>query len=205
MASEASATARVRLFVALEITDVLRQKLAAVEKEPWTATTAMRWVPPEQFHVTLKFIGAVPRESVEAIATTLKPVRTEGPVELHFRGLGFQGGAKGSGVFWVAIEPSTPLEKLASEINRALESLGIAKETRPYRPHVTLARYKNYGSSRQNAHQIRDNVVRDADFSQRDFGSVTAGEFQLMESKTYAAGPIYYKIESFRFAPVVQI
>lgn len=190
-----------RLFVALEIPEAVRENLAAaqrqvqkkVQKELQAAGTELRWVRPENFHVTLKFIGQASREELTAIMEELRSVRPDGAVKANFRGLGYSSNAKRGGVLWATMEASNFLTMLAAQIDRRLERLGIPREERAFLPHLTLARCK-----RNSAMPAIRAAVREYDGY--DFGSMLWEEFQLMESRLGAGGSQYSRLASFRFA-----
>jgi RNA 2',3'-cyclic 3'-phosphodiesterase len=186
-----------RLFVALEIPEAVRENLAAIRENFFSIGSKLRWVPPENLHVTLKFIGSVPAEKLEAIIEALRRVRVDKSVKLNFSGMG----GSAAGVYWAAIEPCPALEKLAADIDRCLEPIGIAKEDRAFHPHVTVARFKDRGILKKINELTHENAVHgDGRSPKSDFGSMTATEFQLIESTTLPAGPIYSKVQSFPFA-----
>src|SRR6266568_760774 len=78
-----------RLFVALEIPSEVRENLAGLLKSLRAVSPQTRWVRPENLHVTLEFIGEVPEAKLASIRTALAGVRSDQPVALDFRGLGF--------------------------------------------------------------------------------------------------------------------
>jgi 2'-5' RNA ligase len=186
-----------RLFVALEIPEAVRENLAAIRENFSSIGSKLRWVPLENLHVTLKFIGSVPAEKLEAIIEALRRVRVDKSVKLNFSGMG----GSAAGVYWAAIEPCPALEKLAADIDRCLEPIGIAKEDRAFHPHVTVARFKDRGILKKINELTHENAVHgDGRSLKSDFGSMTATEFQLIESTTLPTGPIYSKVQSFPFA-----
>jgi RNA 2',3'-cyclic 3'-phosphodiesterase len=190
-----------RLFVALEIPEAVRENLAAaqkqlqkkVQKDLLAARTELRWVRPENFHVTLKFIGQASREELAAIMEELRGVRPEGAVKATVRGLGYASNAKRGGVLWATMETSDFLKMLAAQIDRRLARLGIAAEGRAFLPHLTLARCKQNGA----VAAIRAAVSA---YEGHDFGSMIWEEFQLMESRLGPGGSQYSTLASFRFA-----
>jgi len=185
-----------RLFVALEIPEAVRDNLAAVRNVFSSANSQVRWVPPQNFHVTLKFIGSVPTEKVQAIIEALGGVSLHDRVDVCFRGLGWYLNAKTGVMLWAIIDDSKPLAALAASIDRRLASLGIAPENRSFMPHLTLARgSRDVPDSSKIA--LRELAEQ---HKQHDFGSVTPEEFHLMESKTLPTGPIYSKVQSFPIA-----
>ena len=194
-----------RLFVALEVPEAVRENLASTRfaiqedlpkqkslKAP-AHSPGLRWVPTENFHITLKFIGQVGADEVAHITEELAKVRPEGFVKATFRGLGFTWRQHGGGVLWVTLAVSDGLNKLAAQISRRLEHLGIPVEERDFLPHLTLARFKN--SSELNA--VRAAVSAHA---ATDFGSAQWAQFSLLESKLGIGGSQYTTVKAFRFA-----
>src|SRR5260370_36722651 len=129
-----------RLFVALEIPSAVRENLAELLKSLRSMSPQTRWVRPENLHLTLKFIGEVPETKLAAIRSALAGARSDQPVTLDFRGLGFFPNEKHPRAFWAGIEASPNLKLLAAEIENAMEKVGIPREERPFSPHLMLTR-----------------------------------------------------------------
>jgi RNA 2',3'-cyclic 3'-phosphodiesterase len=187
----------IRLFVALEIPAAVRENLATLIDELRAADAASsksnpRWVRPENLHVTLKFIGHVEADKLDAIHAALAEVRSGSAVELRFRGLGFFPNDRRPRVLWAGMDASANLVPLASEIDAGLEKLGIPRETREFAPHLTLARFDPPGISEKLRGAARKNPPR-------KFGELCAGEFDLIESKTRPTGAEYTRLSSFAF------
>jgi 2'-5' RNA ligase len=187
-----------RLFAALETPSDVREKLAAAIRElrnvePQSPRNRARWVKPENLHVTLKFIGEVPPEKVDAIRAALSDVRSNRPVELHFHGLGFFPSEKRPRVMRAGMEASSNLAPLAGEIQARREKLGIPREKREFTPHLTLARFDPPGISDELRRGVQQN-------STRDFGTVRAREFHLIQSKLKPTGAEYTSLQTFPFA-----
>ena len=185
-----------RLFVALEISEAVRENLAAIQKTFSSVDSQLRWVSPQNFHVTLKFIGSVPTEKLQAIIEVLRRVRVDKSVKLNFRGMG----GSSAGVYWVALEGCPALEALAAAIDHSLEPLGIPKENRAFHPHITIARFKDRKLLRKFDELIRENGTHgEGRYPQCDFGSMSVSEFHLVESTTLPSGPIYSRVQAFPF------
>jgi RNA 2',3'-cyclic 3'-phosphodiesterase len=183
----------VRLFVALEIPSEVRGNLAAMVEALRTISKEPRWVRPENLHVTLKFLGEVPETKLDAVRTALAQIRSEQPVKLDFRGLGFFPNEKHPRVFWAGIEASANLMKLPGDIEGAMEKLGIPRERRPFSPHLTLARFERPAVPEKLHAAI-------AESAQRDFGTLQTNEFHLIQSKLKPSGAEYTTLASFPFA-----
>jgi 2'-5' RNA ligase len=155
------------------------------------ASTA-RWSRPEGMHVTLKFIGNVDASKLDAIRAVLAAVRSDAPVEMRVRGMGFFPNERRPRVLWSGIEASATLPLLAAHTERALEPLGVAREDRNFSPHLTLARLKDSKRLDELIHAVEN-------MKSRDFGSTRETEFHLFESVTKPSGAEYRKIESYPF------
>ena len=186
-----------RLFVALEIPAAVRESLSALIQEFREASARAkgkgpRWVRAENLHITLKFIGESAAEKLDAIRSALTGVRSESAVHLSCRGLGFFPNERRAQVLWAGLEATENLPRLAGDIDRGLESAGIARERRTFEPHLTLARF----DAPRMEEDLRLAIARSAS---RDFGSFSADEFHLIESKTKPSGAKYTRIASFSF------
>jgi 2'-5' RNA ligase len=191
-----------RLFVALDIDDVIRGRIARFLDGVRGFAPDARWVRPESLHVTLKFIGEKPEEEVENIKRVLETI--EAPMfEVNFRGHGFFPGAQAPRVFWVAIEGGPKLTSLAATVNETLAQLDIPKEEHVFNPHLTLAR--GAGSSGAPRGRKREDPKRGFQLMQEklaplplpEFGRMTAREFFLYRSQLSPGGSNYSKLAGF--------
>ena len=187
-----------RLFVALEISSAVRGNLAVLLQESARAGAAVfakrvRWVRPENLHVTLKFIGEAAPEKLEAIRAALSAIHSSQPVEMRFRGLGFFPDEKRPRVLWAGIEASPNLAAIAGDVDQHLEKAGFPRESRPFTPHLTLARFEPPGIARELHAAVQKNAAR-------EFGLLRTGEFHLIESKLKPSGAEYTTLRSFPFA-----
>lgn len=188
-----------RLFVALEIPAAMRENLAAQISELRDLSLKLadkrpRWVRRENLHVTLKFIGEVADVKIAAIRSRLSKIRSDAPVDLHFRGLGFFPNEKYPRVLWAGVKASANLTVLAEAIDRSPETQAVAPERRAFTPHLTLARFEPPGLHEKLLAAIRK-------VGEREFGSFQAREFQLIESKLKPSGAEYTTLASFPFTP----
>ena len=187
-----------RLFIALDIDPAIRERITAFRDKMRPLAPDVRWVGPETLHVTLQFLGET--KKLDEIQRALQRVKSA-PVQLAFRGAGFFPNPKAPRVFWVGIEQDERLQHLVAEVGRATLPLGFAREAGPFRPHLTLARS---GSGRPRPvrgeraapalQRIRDAL---ATSPATDFGTMTAHEFFLYESKLSSAGPRYSKLSRY--------
>lgn len=192
-----------RLFVALDIDEEIRKKIAQFVHDVSGLAPQARWVTSESLHVTLKFIGEKPEAMVDAIQSALQTISGE-PFRVSFRGCGFFPTAKSARVFWVGIEADSGLATLAKAVESTLAKLGIPEEKREFSPHLTLARVS--GGSGAPAWRKGDRPNRQfAALQSRlaatpEFGTMTAGAFFLYRSQMSPKGSRYTKITRFPLA-----
>ena len=182
-----------RLFVALAVLDEIRHNISSFIRELKEADPQVRWLDPQNFHITLKFIGRVPPENLSAIAGALAKVQIAHPVQMEFRGLGFFPNARKPSLAWIGTEFSPNLPALAAAINNALAPLEITREEKPFTPHLTIARFKQTRLSPGLLAKIES-------LQDRSFGTLTAREFHLVESTLKSTGAQYTTLRSFPFA-----
>jgi len=191
-----------RLFIALDIDDAVRERIARFLEGVTGFAPDARWVKPESLHVTLKFIGEQPEAAVEPIKHALSAIQS-GAAEIRFRGYGFFPTLKSPRVFWVGMEGGSELPALAAAIDERMASLGIPKEDRAFSPHLTLARGAGgSGTPRRmksdapnrNFHRLQEKL---AALPAPEFGTMTAREFFLYQSQLSPKGSKYTKLARF--------
>ena len=189
-----------RLFVALDIEVAIRQRIARFLDGVRGFAPEAKWVRPESLHVTLKFIGE--SEKLAEIRNALMSVRADA-VTVSFRGTGFFPTPRSARVFWVGIESHVRLAELAQSVDAVLTALGIESEKRAYTPHLTLAR----GGTSQRRPRAKSPdagnpfvCLQDklAALSPPDFGTMTAREFYLYESRLKPSGAVYTRLNQFK-------
>jgi RNA 2',3'-cyclic 3'-phosphodiesterase len=131
-----------RLFTGLEIPSEIGQSLSMMRG----GLPGARWIDPENYHVTLRFIGDIDDALAREIAYLLDQVRRRS-FEVRFNGLSSFGGRRPRAVI-AAIPPVAPLIELQAEHERIMQRVGLEPEGRKFSPHVTLARLRD-SSSRQ--------------------------------------------------------
>lgn len=125
----------IRLFVALALPAGLKAQLALLAG----GIPGAKWVPPENYHLTLRFIGEVESWRAQEVDDALAGISAPG-FELSLRGLGtFEKGGR-IGALWVGAEKSEGLAFLQAKVETALQRAGFEPERRRFAPHVTLAR-----------------------------------------------------------------
>lgn len=126
-----------RLFTGLEIPEEISHSLSTLRG----GLPGARWIDPENYHVTLRFIGDIDGVSANEIASMLFRVRRR-PFEVKLQGLSSFGGKKPRAVV-ASVAPSRPLMDLQAELEWLMQRVGLDPEGRKFTPHVTLARLRD--------------------------------------------------------------
>jgi 2'-5' RNA ligase len=124
-----------RLFAALPVPDAMADLLLDLED----GFDNLRWVHADQLHLTLRFMAEVDGATAEDIAMGLSTVSFDAfPLRLHGTSCFTH---RRHGALWAGVAPREPIVSLAAKVERAVQSAGIAPETRAFHPHITLARW----------------------------------------------------------------
>jgi len=187
-----------RLFVALDIDPEIRKHITAFRDQMRSLAPDVRWVGPETFHVTLQFLGE--SDKLGDIRRALEQVKAA-EVPLTFRGAGFFPNPKSPRVFWVGIESDENLQQLTDAIGVALKPLGFERDHGPYKPHLTLARAGSGRPRPVRGERAAPGLLavrfKLETMAQPDFGTMTAREFSLYESKLSSKGAQYTKLSRY--------
>jgi 2'-5' RNA ligase len=176
-----------RLFVAIDLPEEVKQGVADLGG----SLPGGRWVPREQLHLTLRFIGEVDDESFSAIRGALAEVRGA-PFSMALRGIGHFPPGRHPRVLWVGLEGYEPLIELQQRVESALVTAGIVPEERRFSPHITIARLKETPAAAVEAYEERHAAFR--------AGPVPVGEFHLYSSALSRAGAIHTREASYPLA-----
>ena len=187
-----------RLFIALDLDPDIRKRIGEFREQMRAYAPDVRWLGPETFHITLQFLGET--EKLDEIRKALQPINCAA-VPLTFRGTGFFPTPRSPRVFWVGIDSDENLQRLANSVGAALKPLGFERDRGPYKPHLTLARA---GSGRpkpvrgeHSAPGLRALAIKLEALAPSDFGTMTAREFCLYESKLSPRGAQYTKLSQY--------
>jgi 2'-5' RNA ligase len=191
-----------RVFVALDIDDDIRQRIERFIEGVRGFAPEARWVKPDSLHVTVKFIGEKPPEMIEQLKQALASIQI-GTIEANFRGYGFFPTAQAARVFWVGMESGAELASLATAVDGAAATLGIPKEDHAFSPHLTLARraggsgapgWRKSDEPNRGFRQLQEKLKARPT---PEFGTMTAREFFLYQSQLMTGGARYTKIGRF--------
>ena len=185
-----------RTFIAIELPQAVTAALGNVLKTLTAFKLNIRWVRPENIHLTLKFLGDTPPEAVAPISRALsESVRNFSPISLSAKGSGAFPGIKNPRVIWVGLSGQVPqLKLLQLALAENLAALGFEKEKRPFKAHLTLGRTKG------TVDPMKLNAALNSvmEFQTEPF---SADRIFLFQSDLKPTGPVYTKIASAALAP----
>jgi len=191
---------QIRSFIAIELPDELKQGLTQLEarlksaNQPW-----VKWVNPYSIHLTLKFLGSIAADRTGQITGAIEEaVRGIPPFHLEVKDLGVFPNLRRVQVAWVGVGGELDkLGQLQQRIESNLAPLGFAPESRPFTPHLTLARVRDRAllEERQRFGQLIANTRFEAAYT------IEVDAINLMRSQLTSEGAIYSRISSVRLTP----
>lgn len=173
----------VRCFVAVDVEDpTIVSRVASIQEQLEATGAKLKLVELENLHLTLRFIGEIPRELVEKVAEALKLVEFS-PFTVRFVGLGAFPNPRRPRVVWVGVEEGArELAELSAKVNSALAKLKLPKPEEEFTPHLTIARVKSGVGS------LPDLIEKSRGL---EFGSMVVDRIRLKKSTLTPRGPIY--------------
>ena len=180
-----------RLFTGLDLPAEVVHNLEQL-LERLRPAARIHWTLPANLHITTKFMGEWPEERLGDLKAALAALESQPPITAHIRKVGFFPNPHAPRVFWCGID-APGLEALANHTDGATAALGIARETRAFSPHLTLARIKE----RLDLQPLRQAI---AALPALNFGEFQAASFFLYQSTLRPSGSVYTKLAEFPLA-----
>lgn len=188
-----------RLFTAIELGDEVRDRAGSLVDELRRRTGSMAprarltWVAPERMHLTLRFIGEVDDARAERVLRALRPPIGAAPFVVRWGSPGAFPGRGAPRVLWIGVQSGVEgLETLETEVSRRLDTVGLPRDERPYRPHLTLARVREPAGLRAAA--LFDRLTP-------QMGETRVGAITLFESRLSPKGPTYIALQQTPLRP----
>ena len=186
---------QIRCFIAIELPDEVKTGLTQLEaqlksgNQPW-----VKWVDPYSIHLTLKFLGNVAADRIDKITRAMgEAVQGASPFHLEVKDLGVFPNLRRVQVAWVGVSGEVDkLVQLQQRIESSLVPQGFTAESRPFTPHLTLARIRDRASPDER--QRFGQLIADTKFEAAYTFQVDA--ISLMRSQLTREGAIYSRIGS---------
>lgn len=180
-----------RLFTAIDLPGEIAATLARLI-DRLRPSARLNWSAAANLHITTKFIGQWPDHDLDRLTEALKSLAPREPIPIAMRGVGFFPNPHSPRLFWAAVHAGPELAALARDIDAALARIGVPAETRPFSPHLTLARIKAPAPLQP----LREAI---ATLPSTEFGAFTPDRFYLYRSELKPAGSVYTKLSDFPF------
>lgn len=195
----------IRCFIALELPPEARKALEGVQRRLAPVGREVKWVRPEGIHLTLKFLGNIDEGQVEPVGRVVSEAAATcgGPLRLAMKGLGAFPGVARPRVVWVGLTGDTArLAALAQDLEKRLAPLGFAPEGRPFTPHLTLGRVKEFGAGRGRGRAGGKNPLSEAvvKLAALELGGFEARELILYRSELRPGGAVYTRLHAAGFS-----
>lgn len=184
----------IRTFLAIELPEEIKTQLRNIQDRLKANVKGIRWTRPEGIHLTLKFFGNVSENDIANISSVVeKKTKDVRPVTLNVETVGAFPNFKRPRVIWIGISGAVEgLSVLQKEIDTDIEALGFQKESRGFRPHLTLGRVKS-------PKEVKGLSKITEDGKSYAAGSFIAGGLTLFKSELTPKGAIYTKLAYFPF------
>jgi len=177
-----------RSFIAIELPLSIRSALVELQQELKGCNADIRWVKPDNIHLTLKFLGDVTEGRIdEIIEGTREVCGRHCQKGLEVRGLGVFPNRRSPRVLWVDVIGDGQLSGLQSDIEDAMSRAGFKKEKRGYTPHLTIGRFR----SLKDKDQLFERITK---LSNSSLGFMVVKSVALMRSDLSPAGAKYTRI-----------
>ena len=183
----------IRAFIAIDLPTNLQECLGQVSHElkERLHDLPVRWVPPENVHLTLKFLGDVSMKNLEMLTNIISQVVSEYLVfDVSAGGIGAYPKIHRPRVIWVGLEGPPELLAMQRGIEIETTHLGYSREERPFSPHLTLGRVSRNANSRE-IRRISDVL---AEFKVGFLGVLQVNEVHLFKSELKPGGAVYTRV-----------
>ena len=178
------------MFIALPLPATAVAELRSLVHLLKRVAPGVRWVRPEQLHVTLRFLGDVEDEECQALVKSLQSIIELSPFTFNLAGLGAFPDRKRPRVVWTGVDTGRdPVVTLAARVEHAVVAAGLPAEDRPFSPHLTLGRVREPGNFAA--------LWRTAEEAPFTGQPVNAVDVRLIWSTLTPTGPVYRDVESF--------
>ncbi len=182
-----------RCFIAIELPEAVKSALSGIEEELKRTGADVRWVKPENIHLTLKFLGNIEDSKAEKIADIMEKICNRcRPFEIEIKGAGMFPNTKSPRVLWSGLENSNVLKSLQEEIDEGMEAIGFDREKRGFTAHLTLGRVRSLKGKERLVEVMRL-------YEKENIGKMNVVSVSFMRSDLHPEGSRYTKIAEFPF------
>ena len=179
--------ARVRTFIALDPGAAIRDRVIALQESLARSGAEVKWVEPENLHITLLFLGEVDNRDVISVCRAVEGAASKlAPIEVSIEGAGCFPNPRRPRVLWIGMgKGKQEVQALHAALEEPLLQLGCyRREERQYTPHITLGRIRQEKGN----DELAAALLKKGDYQA---GETTLREVHVMSSELTPKGPIY--------------
>lgn len=177
-----------RCFIAIELPDPVKSCLAQLQDELKKCKADIRWVNPDNVHLTLKFLGNIKEEMLQTIINGMKKVcSSSNPFNLEIIGIGMFPNTKSPRVLWLGVENNSFIMSLQAGIEKEMEKAGFKQEERKFKAHLTIGRFRSSSG--------KEDIFKSVSTHEKDsFGIINVNSMSLMKSDLNPDGARHSRI-----------
>ncbi len=173
----------VRVFLAIPLPQQLKAAIQTLQNNLRSQMAGVRWVRPENLHLTLHFFGEVEQETLEKIKVSVLSVKgCNRPFMIEVKGLGAFPNRRRPRILWLGLDPKDQLRQVYENCRQSLQQAGVTTELRPYSPHLTIGRLRQPKSG------LTDLTGLDSSIGSAVIGRFAADRLVLFESRLQPGG-----------------
>jgi 2'-5' RNA ligase len=183
--------AAVRTFISINLDASLHKSLSDVLRTLSSSKAGVKWVPPENAHLTLKFLGNVEETRLaEVFAACERAAGGVRQIDLEMRAVGCFPSVDRPRIVWLGVQKGVEeLKQLQRKVEEELEQIGYPREDREFRAHLTIGRVKG----KQGMSRLRRLLEQEKNIF---IGSMRADKISVMKSKILPGGPVYTELKA---------
>ncbi len=184
----------IRSFLAFELPPEIKEMLRDVSGEMKKLALDLRWVKVDNMHLTVVFLGGINRAQIGEVGLKTEEICCDfAPFNVSLRGTGIFGTPRNPRVLWIGINGDLDrMGRFRDSLQLALEDLGVRQEKRPFRPHLTVGRFRK--GSRTASHHLEKLLSRYRDLKSQPW---PAKELVLFRSDLNPGGAVYTKMKAW--------
>ncbi|MFA6383803.1 MAG: RNA 2',3'-cyclic phosphodiesterase [Candidatus Omnitrophota bacterium] len=178
-----------RAFIAIELPQDIKDSISRLQAKLKASGADVKWVPPSNIHLTLKFVGEIDATTQNGVCVLLNEIAAHTPpFTIRLAGLGAFPGSRSPRIIWVGLSQGQDQTKtIVDQLESGLEKYGIGRENRPFSSHITIGRVR---SQKNMQHLTHDMSETEATIAEK-LGEFKAGKITLFKSTLLPNGPVY--------------
>jgi len=180
----------IRTFIAIELSEEVRQVVSSVllRYQGLIPSGWVKWVPTKNLHLTLKFLGDTPITTIPSIQEKMDKLSETMPTfQFTAAAAGMFPSARKPRVIWIGLDNKLTLTGLSKNLDDVLALLAIAREEKPFSPHLTIGRVYN-GLSDDQLSKLGEIILRN---QPGEIGKVLVDHISLVKSDLLPTGSVY--------------